>query len=482
MAALLAAGCTNGSAGLAGRSGTDQSTTDPSDPAPVTTLATVDPLDSPVVDLPAEAFGLGVASGAPTSESVILWTRFVGELPADIPLIWEVSTDPEFIVLVATGETAATERFGHSVHVDVSGLRSQTTYWYRFRADSQTSSHGRTKTLPAATDAVESIALGFSSCQLFETGHYAAHRDIADAPIDAFVWLGDFVYEYVLGTGTEVRLIEGNEAVTLPEYRARYAQYRRDELLQLSSAAHPWFCTWDDHEVVNDYDESVDPERRLAGYQAWWENMPVRLPAPIDESPSIYHSAQFGDLINLIVLDCRQDATTQHMLSEAQWQWFETQLQQPAVWTIIASSVLVTGTGVEQLDDDLIAYTWAGHPTDRDRLTAALTTVTNPILVSGDMHTAMQLRYLPSFDLAEDPIAHEFMAPAISSAFLEQYIDLAPLLALVSPTIDYIEPTNGWLELKFSGTEIQPTFHFVDDVTDPASSLTRTDRTALTAE
>lgn len=481
MAGLLAAGCTSGSAGTPQSLGTTASAND-SDLVPTTTLPTVDPLEAPLVSLPADAFGLGVASGAPTADAVVLWTRFLGELPATVPLVWEVSSDPEFAVLVATGEAVATDRFGHSVHVDVSGLQSHTTYWYRFRSDSQTSSHGRTKTLPSAADAVDSIALGFSSCQLFETGHYAAHRDIADSPIDAFVWLGDFIYEYVLGSGTEVRLIEGQEAVTLPEYRARYAQYRGDELLQLSSAAHPWFCTWDDHEVVNDYDQSVDPDRRLAGYQAWWENMPVRLPAPIDESPTIYHSAAFGDLINLIVLDCRQDATTEHMLSEAQWQWFETQLQQPATWTIVASSVLVTGTGVEQLDGDLTAYTWAGHPIDRDRLTAALRKVTNPILVSGDMHAAMELRYLPTFDLAEDPIAHEFMAPAISSQFSAAYIDLAPLLPLVSPTIGYIDPTNGWLELRLSATDLQPTFHFVDDVADPASPISRSDRTTLTAE
>lgn len=475
MAVLLAAGCTGGRA----ESATSTATTPPS--SSTTTLVVVEPLDPAPIDLPAEAFGVGVASGAPTTDSVILWTRFVGELPAEIPLVWEVSSDPDFIVLVATGETVAVDRFGHSVHVDVTGLGSHTNYWYRFRSGDQTSPHGRTKTLPTTRDDVDTIALGFSSCQLFETGHYAAHRDIAESPIDAVVWLGDFIYEYVLGSGTEVRLIDGPEAVSLNDYRARYTQYRRDELLRLSAAAHPWFCTWDDHEVVNDYDQSVDPTRQLAGYQAWWENMPVRLSAPIDESPSIYHSAAMGDLVNLIVLDCRQDATAEHMLSDAQWEWFEARLGEPAVWTIVASSVLVSGTGVSELDDDLIAYTWGGHPTDRDRLAAALKTVRNPILVSGDMHTAMELSFLPTYDLSEESLAHEFMAPAISSPFWEQYVDLAPLLTLLSPTIDYIEPTNGWLELELSATELRPTFHFVDDVADAASPITRTERAALTA-
>ena len=146
MAGLLAAGCTSGSASTTVSLGTTSSA-DGSTVAPTTALASVYPLEAPPVDLPAEAFGLGVASGAPTAESVILWTRFLGELPANVPLVWEVSTDPEFAVLVATGETEATDRFGHSVHVDVAGLQSYTTYWYRFRSDSQTSSHGRTKTL-----------------------------------------------------------------------------------------------------------------------------------------------------------------------------------------------------------------------------------------------------------------------------------------------------------------------------------------------
>ena len=76
---------------------------------------------------------------------------------------------------------------------------------------------------------------------------------------------------------------------TLEEFRAFYELNNSDPDLRAALAAHPWIFTWDDHEVDNNYADLVSEEdaaeaafteRRAAGYQAWYEFMPVRLDPP----------------------------------------------------------------------------------------------------------------------------------------------------------------------------------------------------------
>ena len=99
------------------------------------------------------------------------------------------------------------------------------------------------------------MRLATASCQHFETGFYAAHRDIAEWAPDLVVFLGDFIYEGAanpIGDG-RVRSHDGPEPMDLAGYRARYATYLADEHLQASRAACPWLVIWDDHEVENNY-------------------------------------------------------------------------------------------------------------------------------------------------------------------------------------------------------------------------------------
>ena len=159
----------------------------------------------PAPPLPGDPFTLGVASGDPLPDSVILWTRLApeplapggaGGMPAEqLEVVWEVSETDTFDELSAGGTAAATPLHAHCVHVDVTGLSPSTTYWYRFRVGPHTSPTGRTRTMPATTGPPGQIVLGHASCQNFETGMYAAHRDISTAGLDALVWLGDYIYE-----------------------------------------------------------------------------------------------------------------------------------------------------------------------------------------------------------------------------------------------------------------------------------------------
>src|SRR5690606_27426232 len=132
-------------------------------------------------------FTLGVASGDPMPDSVVLWTRLApdplnggGMPPRDIPVRWEVAADEGFRRVIQSGTAYARSDFAHSVHVEVSGLQPDRHYYYRFKAGSELSPVGRTKTLPAPNAAVPVLSFAFASCQHYEHGYYTAYRRMAE--------------------------------------------------------------------------------------------------------------------------------------------------------------------------------------------------------------------------------------------------------------------------------------------------------------
>ncbi|MFP5390601.1 MAG: alkaline phosphatase D family protein, partial [Gammaproteobacteria bacterium] len=237
-------------------------------------------------------FSLGVASGSPLPDSVILWTRILADplgalptAPVALSVRWEVAHDEAFRRIAAAGTAVAAPELAHSVHAEATGLAPGRWYWYRFMLGDAVSPVGRTRTAPAAGDMPGMLKLAVASCQHWEFGSYAAHRHIASAAPDLVAFLGDYIYEwgpYRLAHPDSAR--RSDESFTLAQYRARYAQYKSDPHLQAAHRAAPWIVTWDDHEVANDYspdqDERLDPrfaERRAAAYQAFYEHMPLRL-------------------------------------------------------------------------------------------------------------------------------------------------------------------------------------------------------------
>lgn len=117
---------------------------------------------------------------------------------------------------------------------------------------------GRTRTAPAPDADVRRLRFALASCQNYEHGFYAAHREIAGRELDFVLFVGDYIYEGS-STAPEMRRHGAPIPHTLEAYRERHALYKRDADLQAAHAAHPWILTWDDHEVVNDYAGDRDP-------------------------------------------------------------------------------------------------------------------------------------------------------------------------------------------------------------------------------
>lgn len=434
-----------------------------------------------------DPFTLGVASGAPRSDSVVLWTRLApvqGEVPAAIDVKWEIARDDKFRTIVQHGSTTAAVDVAHSVHVEVKNLEPARWYFYRFTAGDAISATGRTLTAPQLNAADARLHFAFASCQQYEQGYYAAYRHMARENLDLVVFLGDYIYESSWGRN-HVRKHDAGMPFTLDAYRNRYALYKRDPDLQLMHASAPWLVTWDDHEVNNDYandrSETLDPDfllRRAAAYRAWYEHMPVPLTAlPRGPDALVYDSYRFGTLANFFVLDDRQFRAYEAcpkpgrggsnvvsgcaeriepgrtMLGETQERWLANGLRGSRTrWNILAQQTLMAqndrmpGPGESFWTDG-----WDGYPAARTRLLDELreSRVANPLVISGDVHCTWVADLKTDFADEKSPtVATEFCGTSITSQGPNARQVTATLRE--NPHIKYGNSTRGYLAVDLA--------------------------------
>ena len=289
-------------------------------------------------------FSHGVASGDPQSDKVILWTR---ALPEDkekhtsLKVKFEVSTDENFNNITHNGEVSVTADTDFTLKVDAQNLAPATQYFYRFHSNGKTSMVGKTKTLPAADAEVAQVKLGVFSCSNYPTGFFNVYDHAAQLDdLDAALHLGDYIYEYKMGEfGTENAEALGRalpddnnvELVELEDYRKRYALYRSDASLQALHQNVAFIVVPDDHEVANDtylggaenHDSATQGEfsvRKANGLKAYFEWLPIR-PIAEDNNETIHRSFQWGNLVNLIMLDTRLTGRSQQLpaLTDPSW-------------------------------------------------------------------------------------------------------------------------------------------------------------------
>jgi len=266
----------------------------------------------------------GVGSFDPIATAVIIWTRFtptseeVGDI---IPIDWEVATDSNFNHVVKQGMQYASMENDFTIVQDVTGLAPHGKYYYRFMQKERdtVSIIGETITLPEPGAAVNSLKLAICSCSNYPAGLFNVYDAMANSDADILLHLGDYIYEYeVGGYGTNENTSSlgrehdpTTEILTLEDYRLRYRQYRTDEGLQLAHQKKPFIVVWDDHEITNDaYNEGAenhDPsegdyqERLQRAIQVHSEYLPVRT----DTQGVIYRNFEYGNLVNLVMLDTR---------------------------------------------------------------------------------------------------------------------------------------------------------------------------------
>lgn len=472
--------------------------------------------------LAAEPFALGVASGRPTPDSVVLWTRLMAAQPSEslgapIPVDWAIAEDQAMRRVVHAGQALAEARWAHSVHVEVGGLQPGRRYWYRFTVRGVASPVGRTKTAPRATERLAAHSFAFASCQQYEQGYYNAFRHMAVEDIDLVVHLGDYIYDISWGRDL-VRHHNSGKTTTLEDYRNRYALYKSDRDLQAAHAAHPWIVTWDDHEVDDDYTDDISPQQtdparflaqRAAAYQAFWEHMPLpNAMQPKGPSLRLYDRFRFGDLVEFHVLDdrqyrshhaCRATLTRgkalencaeriepgRTMLGAAQEAWLKEGLARGGTrWNMIAQQTLMAELDRGEADRHIFwADGWDGYPASRQRLldAVAASPVRSTLVLGGDVHSFWATDLKRDFAAQGSPtVATEFVGGSITS----QGPSAARIAAAMTknPHIRYAKSgVFGYARVTLNPQAAQVAFRTVDTIKSPQSGISTAARFAVEA-
>ena len=452
-------------------------------------------------------FSFGVASGDPSADGFVLWSRLAldggGALTEQVAVSWELAEDEGFSRVVRSGSVLALPELGHSVHAEVDGLGAGREYFYRWITGGESSPVGRTRT--ASGGSPKQVRFAFVSCQNYEHGYFTSLRHLSMEDVDFVLHLGDYIYEKHFGD-VYVREHEMGEVTTLDEYRGRYATYRMDPDLQAAHHAAPWIVTTDDHEVDNNY-AGVVPEddqtaeqlmlRRTAGYQAFYEFMPLRRSSmPSGPDMPLYRRLRFGDLINMSVLDTRQyrsdqpcgDGTKpscaahvspdQSILGVTQRDWLLEGLgNSQARWNVLAQQVMVarlrgrTPEGEETWSMDK----WDGYPAERQILMDYLaeTRTSNPVVLTGDIHSNWVSDLKRDFeDISSETVATELVGTSLVSGGDGQDMSRGGTAALSNnPHIKFYNNQRGYVVSTVTPESWTADYRVVPFVSEPGADI-----------
>jgi alkaline phosphatase D len=268
----------------------------------------------PALAAPGRGFTHSVASGEPSSRSVVLWTRFVPADGGQTELRVDVAEDERLTRIVSRGVARGGPETDFCVHARPADLRPGRWYFYRFQAATgEVSPVGRTRTLP--TGSLASFRIGVVSCANATSGWFNGYAHAAARDdLDLILHTGDYIYESptdrsdaLAELATLRQIAPKGEAVTLADYRLRYASYRADAGLMELHRRFPMIVMWDDHEVANNSwtdgarnhgpEDGPWPARKAAGIRAFREWLPV--------SNADYERYQIGDLATLFRVETR---------------------------------------------------------------------------------------------------------------------------------------------------------------------------------
>lgn len=461
-------------------------------------------------------FTHGIASGDPKQASVILWTRFRPDDGGLARLRLEVSEDDRFRRIVAQGEGTVGPATDYCLKLRPTSLAPGRWYYYRFIAEGRSVSPvGRTRTLPAK--GTHPFRIAVMSCANKEFGFFNAYAHAAArGDIDLVLHLGDYIYEWAVGDHSQAdkalpeRATQPlNETVHLADYRARYADYRRDPDLAALHARVPMISIIDDHEVANnswvggagnhDEGEGEWRARVAAAMKAYHEWLPM--------SCTPYDRYNIGDLAALFRAETRLLARSapldladalagardpmsaivrfrdelladprRTLMGAEQERWLADGMAASVGsgqrWQVLAQQVVMgpmvlpsqapgwfaapppaavekrlsTGAAVAKLGIPFSLDNWNGFPAARNRmLESAIAARANLVTLSGDSHNAW------AFDLASGGRAAgvEFAGQAVSSPGFEARFTAPP--AQIERDLVAANPALRWCDTSHRG-------------------------------
>ena len=433
----------------------------------------------------AAPFYHGVASGDPTSSTVILWTRLT--LDTDTAEVnWQVSADTLFTDILASGDAATGPSRDFTIKVKAENLPQNAWLYYRFSHDGIYSPIGRTRTAPE--NGVENLRFAVMACSNYQDGYFNAYRDAVNKnDVDAIIHLGDYIYEYGIGDfspGTDTsRLHEPDtEILNLEDYRIRHSHYKLDADLQEMHRQYPIIAIWDDHETANNSwmggaenhtegSEGAWEDRKNAGIAAYYEWMPVDA-----ENPLLRRAIDWGNLVDLILLDTRLEGrevqagtsgalvndTARTLLGTEQLEWFKQQLSEStAQWKIIGNQVMVAPLRI--LGSAVNEDQWDGYPAERNKVLSHIenNAINNCVFLTGDIHTSWGNdvpRDLGNYNASSGAgsVAVEFVCTSVTSSSFLTFGVPTGIIQVFNPYVKYAELSKrGYVLLDITQQRVQ---------------------------
>lgn len=467
-----------------------------------------DGLQQAVFDENLAPFYHGVASGDPLSDRVIIWTRITPDSDEEVIGKYFICTDTAMLNLVTQGEFMTNADKDYTVKIDVEGLSPATTYYYMFEVDGVFSLRGRTRTTPVGD--CEHLRFGVVSCSNYQSGYFNGYAKLNEYnDLDAILHLGDYIYEYGTdgyGGFNEERPHEpANEIITLTDYRSRYSFYRLDEDLRRLHQQFPFINIWDDHETANDayvdgaqnHDEATEgswEDRKAAARKAYFEWIPIRG----TEDDKIYRHIQYGNLLDLVMLDTRmegRDAQLEELdpeilysedrtiLGEEQKAWFLDKLTtSEATWKVVSNQVIFTPFifGVLSVYKSFFNDVWEAYPIERNNISQFLVdnNVENLVVLTGDFHCSLaadiktaEVDMVNNDEIVgEDRVGVEFMVPSVTSPNFDEILgvesfanNVAALALDINAHISMFDVVNhGYFILDITQEKAQADWYFLD--------------------
>ena len=340
------------------------------------------------------------------------------------------------------------------------------------------------------------------------------------------------------------------EIVTLADYRLRHALYKSDPDAQAAHRRHPWIVIFDDHEITNDayatgaenHEQQDDPDtpytgpgeapgvraegdflaRRATAFRAYVEWMPIREPATWQRRPhqgtQFFRRFSFGDLADLSVLDTRQNRSQQvpavvagavnpaladpgrHLPEPQQLAWLTGGVatsRKP--WHLIGNQTVFTRVFAIPRAGALPGQVfnpdqWDGYQADQRALLEAMRTAsTNPVVLTGDIHSSWANDLPTDYDAyragRSSSAGVEFVCPSVTSDGFKEVLGSAPVAEVTTrafqaanPWVRYLEGIgHGFAVLDVTPERVQTDFFFlrsagdkgfaVDPRTDPAATV-----------
>ena len=404
-----------------------------------------------------DPFTLGVASGDPSPDGFVLWTRLapspldddgLGGMPGGRYTVqWEVARDERFRKVLRRGSVSAGPETAHAVHVEVEHLPSSTEVYYRFAVDGWVSPIGLTRTAPHPNAKVSALSVALVSCSNYPAGFFTAYRRLAEERPELILHLGDYQYEGPAGASAVGRPHVGPETTTLAGFRQRQAQYKTDLDLQAAHSAAPWLVVWDDHEVDNNYADEVPeklaeaagfPDRRAAAYRAYYENMPLRRTSvPNGPDLQLFRRITWGRLATFHLLDTRQYRSDQacgdgyddcpeaadparSLPGLEQERWLADGFRRSrTTWDLLGQQVFFGQRDTDPGAANTVSMdAWDGYPASRQRVVQSWVDaeVRNPVVLTGDVHAHWASEVLADpLDGASEVLGSELVTSSITS-------------------------------------------------------------------